>query len=286
MKILVLGATGMLGHTLYRLFSATAGLTAFGSIRNERSLALFDQKLRGNLIAGVDAADINSLIGIFAETAPDVVVNCVGVIKQLKSAKDPLYTIPINALLPHTLARLCQAAGARLIHLSTDCVFRGDKGMYLESDPPDATDLYGRSKLLGEVDYANAITLRTSIIGHELGESKNGLVEWFLSQQGSAKGYTQAVFSGFPTVEIGNVIVNYVLPDTGLHGLYHVASQPINKHDLLQLVARIYGKEITLSEDDTLRINRSLDASRFNAATGYTPPTWVELVMRMKEFGR
>ena len=169
-----------------------------------------------------------------------------------------------------------------MIHVSTDCVFSGDRGGYTESDPPDAQDLYGRSKLLGEVDLPNAITLRTSIIGHELDEvNSHSLIGWFLNQKGTVNGFRRAVFSGLPTVELARVIRDHVLVQPALHGLYHVAAEPINKFDLLQLVAGVYGKTISLQPCDDPVIDRSLDASRFRDATGYSAPSWPELVARM-----
>jgi dTDP-4-dehydrorhamnose reductase len=186
-------------------------------------------------------------------------------------------------MLPHRLARLCDLAGARLVHVSTDCVFSGTKGMYTESDFPDANDLYGRSKYLGEVDYPNAITLRTSIIGHEL-EGARSLLCWFLAQSNSVRGFTKAVFSGVPTVEMARIIRDFVLPRPELHGLYHVSVAPISKYELLKLVAQTYGTLTAIEPSDQVVIDRSLDSTRFRASTGYRPPAWPELVRTMCEF--
>lgn len=284
MKILVVGITGMLGNTFFRYFSDREGVECYGTARSARAPALFSETLRSRIQTGVDAEDFDSIVRAFGDVRPDVVLNAVGLIKQLKSAQDPLAALPVNSLFPHRLARLCAVAGARLVHVSTDCVFSGSKGLYRESDPPDALDLYGRSKLIGEVDYPHCITLRTSIIGHELA-SANALLGWFLAQSGEIKGYSRAVFSGLPTVELARVIDRHVLPRPDLHGLYHVASEPINKLQLLRLFAREYSNEVDIVADDTLVIDRSLDASRFNAATGYAPPPWPELVAQMKNFG-
>ena len=150
-----------------------------------------------------------------------------------------MQAIPINSLLPHRLARLCELSGARLVHISTDCIFAGDKGGYLETDPSDAIDLYGRSKFLGEVSYRNSVTLRTSIIGHEL-QSSHGLINWFLAQDKQCKGFSQAIFSGLPTVVLAGIIRDVVIPNEDLFGVYHVASQPISKYNLLKLVADVY----------------------------------------------
>ena len=282
-KVLVLGASGMLGNAVLRLFASSLGFQVNGSARSATVLQRLPEALRPLVVCGVDVENPDSLMSLFARVQPDVVVNCIGLVKQLTEADDPLQAIPINALLPHRIARLCEVAGARLVHVSTDCVFSGSKGLYRESDPADAKDLYGRSKHLGEVDGAHAITLRTSIIGHELAGA-HGLVGWFLAQQGPVRGYTQAVFSGLPTGELARVIRDHVLPNPALHGLYHVAAAPIAKHDLLRLVANAYGRSNHIAPDDQLRIDRSLDATRFHGATGYVAPPWPELVRRMHEF--
>ncbi|MGN6830458.1 dTDP-4-dehydrorhamnose reductase family protein [Paucibacter sp. M5-1] len=283
-SVLVIGASGMLGNAVLRVFAESPGYTVWGSARSAALLKHLPAALHDRIVTGIDVDNPDSLARLFAVTSPKVVVNCVGLIKQLAEADDPLAAIPINALLPHRLARLCEVAGARLVHMSTDCVFAGTRGSYLETDAPDATDLYGRSKLMGEVDYPNAVTLRTSIIGHELA-SAHGLVGWFLSQTGGVKGFTRAVFSGLPTVELARVIRDHVLPHPELHGLYHVSAAPIDKHTLLTLVAAAYGRSNPITPDDRLVIDRSLDSSRFRSATGYQPPEWPELVQRMRAFG-
>jgi len=283
MRVMVLGVTGMLGNAMFRVLSENPDLAVYGTARNENFRRYFSDDLGRQIVAGVDVENHDSLVKTFVAVKPDVVVNCIGIVKQLADANDPLQAVPINTLLPHRLAVLCQATGARLVHISTDCVFSGAKGNYLESDFPDGSDLYGRSKLLGEVDYPNAITLRTSIVGHEL-SGQRSLLGWFLAQQGSVKGFTQAIFTGFPTVELARVVSDYVLPRPDLHGLYHVATRPINKFDLLKLVAKTYGKDIEIIPSDEWVIDLSLNANRFMDATGYVPPEWPDLVQRMYEF--
>jgi dTDP-4-dehydrorhamnose reductase len=281
--ILVLGAAGMLGNAVLRVFAESPGHSAWGSVRSAASVRLLPAALRDRVISGVDVENVDSLARLFAQVRPDVVINCIGLVKQLAEADDPLQAIPINAILPHRLARMCALIDARLIHVSTDCVFDGRKGLYKEEDPADAQDLYGRSKHLGEVDYPNAVTLRTSIIGHEL-NSAHGLVGWFLAQTTPVRGFTRAVFSGLPTVELARVIRDAVLPKPALHGLYHVSAEPINKYELLRLVAKAYGRDTAITPDDKLVIDRSLDSSRFRTVTGYKPPNWEALVASMREF--
>jgi dTDP-4-dehydrorhamnose reductase len=283
MKVLVLGASGMLGNAVLRLFAQSAGYATVGSARSTSALRLLPADLSDLVICGVDVEHIDSLISLFSKVQPDVVINCIGLVKQLAEADDPLAAIPINSLLPHRLARLCGVACARLVHMSTDCIFSGAKGMYTEDDMSDAKDLYGRSKYLGEVDYPHAITLRTSIIGHEL-SGGHSLVGWFLDQQGGVKGFRRAIFSGLPTVELARVIRDHVIPHPELHGVHHVSADPINKFDLLTLISNVYDKKIDMAADDKFIIDRSLDSSRFREATGYQPQPWPVLVRRMYEF--
>jgi dTDP-4-dehydrorhamnose reductase len=271
----------MLGSSAYRLFASSKGISVTGTARSVRDLGGLPRHDNATIVGGIDATDTDAVIRIFAQEKPDVVINCVGVIKQLAASKDALTSIAINSLFPHRLAQICAAVNARLIQISTDCVFSGDKGGYRESDFPDARDLYGRSKLLGETDYPHAITLRTSIIGHESGRNVS-LIDWFLSQPGPrVSGYRRAIYTGLPTVELARVMRDLVIPNPALNGLWHVSSQPINKFELLKFVGEIYGKRIEIIPDDSVTIDRSLDGSRFNAATGYSAPSWRELVSQM-----
>ncbi len=280
MRILILGTGGMLGSTVFRFFSSDRDHEVFGTARSSSNREFFDLESRQRIHVGVDILEPSSLVRTLASTRPDVVINCIGIVKQLSEAKRPETAIPVNALFPHELANLCRLGGARLIHVSTDCVFSGRKGNYVESDFADADDLYGRSKFLGEICEDDVITMRTSIIGHEL-SGAHGLIDWFLSQSGEVKGFRQAIFSGLPTVELARVIGEHVLSNRMLSGVYHVAASPINKYELLKLVAEQYEKKIRIEPDDTLKIDRSLNAAKFNTAAGYKPPAWTELVRRM-----
>ena len=283
MKVLILGASGMLGNALFRLYSGYSDMEVFGTLRSVNSKSFFPEDLRTNLKCGIDVENMDQLIRIFDVVRPNIVINCIGLVKQVIEANDPLSAIPINSLLPHRIANLCSLVGARFIHLSTDCIFSGSKGFYNEGDVADAKDLYGLSKYLGEVTSDGALTLRTSIIGHEL-QGNRSLVDWFLSQNAPIKGYRKAIFSGLPTVEIGRIIKNYVLPNSEIKGLYNLSAEPINKYDLLKLVSEQYKKNINIIPDDTFRIDRSLDSSRFRLDTGFMPKAWTTLVSEMYEF--
>lgn len=281
MKILVLGISGMLGHTVFREFRNAAEYEVVGTLRSASLLTHFNEVDHPHIRTGIDVLDQDALTSLLVSTRPQVVINCVGLIKQLGNAEDPLAALPLNAMMPHRLAALCKLCDARLIHISTDCVFSGSKGNYREEDVSDAYDLYGKSKYIGELrNHSHAITLRTSIIGHEL-MSNVSLVDWFLSQEKAVKGYRRAIFSGLPTVELARVIRDTVVNRPDLYGLYHVSSDPIAKYDLLKIISHQYKKQIEIEPDDTVAINRSLDSSRFRAESGYQPPSWEELVSRM-----
>jgi len=279
-KVLILGGSGMLGHTLFRYLSEDSRLDVYATVRSAKELSGWLPKdwLR-KVRSDVDVLS-DSLTKVFGEVSPDLVVNCIGVIKQVPKAQDPVATITTNALLPHRIALLCSAIGSRLIHISTDCVFDGEKGGYLEGDNSNANDLYGRTKLLGEVVYPNCITLRTSIIGHEL-QGNYGLVEWFLSQENKVSGFRQVIYSGFPTIELARIIRDYVIPNSEMTGLYHVSSDPISKYELLNLIKVQYGKNVEIKPEDSIRLDRSLDSTRFRSQTGYNPPAWPDLVRGM-----
>jgi dTDP-4-dehydrorhamnose reductase len=273
----------MLGHALmHELPQHLPAMQVRGTVRSVDGLAEpFRTQVASRLTGGVDVLNADSVAAVLDELRPEVVINAVGVIKQAPGVDDAVLTTQINALLPHLLARDCSAVGARLVQISTDCVFSGRTGGYTEADLPDPVDFYGRSKLLGEVS-APHVTLRTSIIGPELRHG-GSLLEWFLSQDGKrVNGFTRAIYSGLPTVELARVIGAVVLPRPELDGVWQVASEPISKYDLLQLVAAEYGWNGTIQRDDVFAIDRSLSQSRFADATGYVAPSWPELVREMR----
>lgn len=280
LRILVLGATGMLGSTIFRAFSEADSFETFGTIRNPDGVGHFAPKHREGIIPRVAVEREADILRALSESRPDIVVNCVGIIKQLPDSSDNLECLAVNSVLPHRLAGYCAAIGARLIHFSTDCVFSGASGNYVESDFADANDLYGRTKYLGELDHPCAVTLRTSIIGHEL-TSSHSLIDWFLNQRDMVKGYRKAIFSGLPAIEIANVLKNFVIPDPELQGLYHLSVDPICKYDLLNLVADVYGKRISIIADNEVAIDRSLNSDRFRDRTGFARKPWAQLVQEM-----
>lgn len=276
MRFLILGGDGMLGHQLHKRLRATheVRVTLRQDAAAYRDCGPFD---RQHAYSGVDVRRTATLLEVLADYRPAVVVNAVGIVKQRADAQASIPSIEINALLPHRLAVLCRAIGARLIHLSTDCVFSGRSGNYRDTSPPDPEDLYGRSKLLGEVQDEHCMTLRTSMIGPEL-RRKSGLLEWFLAQNGTVNGYRNAIFSGFTTLELSRIIERLAVEFPRAHGVYHVSSEPISKYELLLLIKRKLELKVDIVADDEFECDRSLDSSRFRGEFGYTPPSWDTMI--------
>jgi dTDP-4-dehydrorhamnose reductase len=277
---MILGGAGMLGHKLWQTFQPRydTWVTVRSTPSSYRHLELFDEN---RMLGGVDGLEIDALTTALAKVRPDVVVNCIGVIKQLPTAHDSITSLSINSLLPHHLARLCQLNGARLVHISTDCVFSGRRGNYTEEDVSDAEDLYGRTKFLGEVGNKGCLTLRTSIIGRELSTS-SGIVEWFLSQRGnSVYGYTHAVFSGFTTLALGRIISNVIEEHPQLDGIYQVSAEPITKFDLLWGLQDAFNVPVEIKPRSDITIDRTLNSQRFREATGFAPEPWTAMLEEM-----
>lgn len=280
-KILILGANGMLGGSLHRYFSNTHN-TVVGTVRSELASKQLANMGFSNIIKDIEVTNYQLLEDTISELKPDYVFNCIGLIKQLSQSELPVSAIEINSLLPHKLAQICTKYGAKFIHFSTDCVFSGSVGGYVESSLPDAKDLYGRSKLLGEVDYDNHLTLRTSIIGHEL-NSNVSLVDWFLSQSNSVKGFSQAIFSGLPTCYIAEFLDEYVIGNSGLSGLYHLSAEPIDKYSLLLLIKQKYDVELDIIDYPDFVIDRSLNSDNLRELINFKPPQWPELIEKMND---
>ena len=281
--ILVLGINGMLGHKVFEVLSNDNNLNVFGTLRNKNILLKFvAAKFQNNLLEVDAVGNIDKLSNIINKIKPAVVINCIGIIKQSSSCQDYLTTIEVNALFPHKLAKLCSSFSSKLITIATDCVFDGQKiGAYTENDLPTCHDLYGMSKYLGEVNYDNHLTLRTSIIGHEL-FSHVSLLDWFLNEDAdSVLGYTNAIFSGFTTLEFATVLKDKILPIKNLHGLYHFSVNPISKYDLLTTIGKIYKKEIKIIPDSKVKINRALESEKIRRIIKYSPPNWEDLINNM-----
>lgn len=273
MRVLVLGAGGMLGHQLYRTLSAVCETHA--TLRTYdgrvRELGIFDPS---RLHVGVDALDEKAVDGALAKVRPTWVINCVGIIKQLKAADDLESSLAVNALLPHRLARQCNAVDARLIHISTDCVFSGARGNYSETDAADAVDTYGRTKFLGEVVTHGAITVRTSIVGTALTNDVS-LFDWFLSRgAGQVKGFTQAVYTGLTSERLSDELRHIIERGDLPSGLWQISAEKITKYELLARLKEAFDLPTDVIPDDEFRCDRSLSAMKYSDATGFIPPSW------------
>lgn len=273
MRILVFGGDGMLGHALLRAWGERHQL--FATYRADEAAYRGNPATPGvTSLHGVDVRNLQDVVSAVATARPDAVVNAVGIVKQRPTAKESIPSLEVNALFPHRLSEVCKAAGARLVHLSTDCVFSGRKGGYKEGDEADAQDLYGRSKLLGELHEPHCLTLRTSIIGLELSRKKS-LIEWFLAQRGPIKGFRKAIYSGLTTAEMARAIEHLLLREPSIGGLWHLSSAPIDKFDLLtRLQARLKRTDVEIRPDDEFTCDRSLDSSALMNRIGYRVPTW------------
>lgn len=281
MNVLILGATGLLGNAMFRVLSEKEGLRVFGTIRDQRMRQFFSQELSNQLLLVENLEEQAQLVKLFDTVKPNIVVNCTALSKS--NFQDLIKMVSIFSLLPKRLAYLCRLHGVRLVHISTDCVFSGTHGGYKEDDFPDGEGFYSVAKLLGEVDEPGAITLRTSMIGHELA-SKNSLLEWFLSQDEECRGFPKAIFSGFPAVVLAQIIRDEILPRPDLQGIFHLATRPISKFDLLQAISKKYSLSTRIIPDNSVVIDRSLSADKFKQATGYVPPEWPELIDTMYSY--
>jgi dTDP-4-dehydrorhamnose reductase len=276
MRVMVIGATGTLGHRLCLEWAER--FECFGTVRTPVEASVEELLAPTRLVSGISAEEPSTLRSVIETARPEVVVNCVGAVKQAETGQRPIPAIRINSLFPYELAAACRESSVRMIHVSTDCVFSGQRGRYSEQDVPDATDLYGRSKLLGEVSGEGLLTLRTSLIGREL-RSSLGLLEWLISNRGgSVKGFSRAVFSGFTTIALASEIAVLIEEHPALDGIWHLASEPIDKLALLTMLERELELGIEIVPDDSVMIDRSLDSTRLCRATGRQPRRWDEMV--------
>lgn len=282
MRILVIGGSGMLGHKLVQEWKDKFDVwtTLKGDVEDYRRFGIFDQE---KTLGKVDVETFETVEKAVEIVKPDVIFNAVGIIKQLESSKNVIKTLTINSIFPHRLAEIAGKFNSRLINISTDCVFDGKKGNYSEADISNATDVYGKSKNLGEVTGENCLTLRTSIIGREL-QTNHSLVEWFLSNRGSKiRGYVNAVYSGFPTIVLADIIADLIENHQNLSGLYQVSAEPIDKYELLKLINEAYEADVEIEPFEDFYIDRSLDSTKFRQETGFQPASWREMIKQMAD---
>jgi dTDP-4-dehydrorhamnose reductase len=282
-KILIFGANGMLGSELAFYLAKKKNFKTFLTVRKLESITNFKFFKKENIFEKVDATNNFIVEKVIKQIKPDIVVNCIGIIKQNFKNKDLKSIYKVNSFFPKYLSYLSNKYNFRCIHFSTDCVFSGEDKNYAEKDFPDARDYYGISKFLGENMFRNNVIIRTSFIGHNP-NSKKSLLEWFLSQKGSVKGYAKSVFSGFTTYELADLLYKYFLKNKNLNGLYHISSKPISKYELLSIIKKIYEKKIKIVKDIKVVINRSLNSKKFKSITKYKPRSWENMIKDMHKF--
>jgi dTDP-4-dehydrorhamnose reductase len=275
----------MLGSALFKHLSINDNFSVFGASRNLEKIKLFPCSLQKNIFSiSIGLNNLLDLQSIVLKINPDIVINCIGVIKQSPLSESRKTTIEVNALLPHLIAETISKYQSKLIHISTDCVFSGAKGAYREFDESDAVDVYGKSKFLGEISYGGHLTLRTSIIGHEMGSSLS-LLEWFLGQR-KVEGYLRAIYSGVTTLELAKILEQYILPTHEMQGLFHISSKPISKFDLLSIVNKVYQCNTQITPENNFVIDRSLDSRYFQNMTGYEPKDWEQQILELYKFNQ
>lgn len=269
MKLLIFGGNGMAGHMLVDYFSRQNGMEVFYTTRNSK-----DKK--GLLL---DAADDHFVVKMLERIRPDIIINAIGVLNHFAD-QDINNAYHINGFLPHKLRYAADQIGARLIHISTDCVFEGTRGGYQESDKPDGTSNYALTKMLGEVNAPGHLTIRTSIIGPEIRSGGIGLLNWFLWQRGRVTGYRRVLWNGVTTLELAKAI--NVLMYTSLSGIVHLNHpMPVNKYELLLLFREIWGlQQIEVVASDTPVQDRTLLSTRMDM--DYRVPDYPVMMKELK----
>ena len=282
LRIIVLGATGMLGHKLWQHLSTRFPNTFATTRKNLDSYRSEGLVNRSRIIDSIDAEDFAVLRGVMRSVKPDFILNCIGITKRRAEADSPSRTIVLNSLFPHRLVEWGKNNSARVINFSTDCVFNGLQGYYDENSTPNATDLYGKTKALGEIQGENALTLRSSFIGTEL-ENGSELLEWFLSQKGTVKGFAKAIYSGLTVIELCRVVERILVHHPTTNGLYNISSDPITKFDLLMLIRKKLLLDVEVIPYENEFCDRSLNSTKFRNEFKYSPPTWEAMIEELHE---
>lgn len=281
-KILILGASGLIGHKLFEKLGQRFD-EVHGVLHRDRDTFSQCGLFAGdNVIDNVDVSNFERVLSILDTINPDVVLNCVGITKRRPEVKDPLCAINVNSMFPHRLANWAGEHGKRIIHFSTDCVFDGSIGDYTEESPTTGPDAYGQTKALGEIRYDHTLTIRSSFIGREL-DVFSELLEWFIGQDGKTiKGFTRAYYSGVSTIFMSQVVGDIIESHPELNGLLQLSTpQPISKFDLLCVARDAFGMNVEIVPDDDFEIKPTLNGSKLRAAMNLEIPTWPEMMQEL-----
>ena len=283
MKILILGGNGMIGHKIFQVLNEDFKNT-WVLIRKKKRDLPYVNFFNSNIIEGFELEDDKTLFSFLDNFNPDIIINAVGITIRRGVNKKISKSIFINSLLPNLLEDwVDRMPNKRLIHLSTDCVFNGELGSYNEESIPNATDIYGRTKILGEVKGSNTITLRSSMIGREL-ENFTELFEWVISQKGSRiKGFNNAIYSGITTIRMARYIKLIIMNFPKLSGLFNVSSEPISKYNLIKLLNKNFDLNLTIEIENSYKTNKVLDSGKFFNLISLSPPTWEDLIIELKD---
>lgn len=278
MRICILGASGMLGHKLWKSLSVhfpNAYATIRGCRDDYKKFNLF--KNDDQVIEKIDALNFPDFEKVLDKIKPEIILNCIGITKRREEINNLAVSITLNALFPHQLAAWGAKNNAKVVNFSTDCVFDGKIGHYTEESMTSAGDTYGKTKAIGELKEGNTLTLRSSFIGTELLPGSE-LLEWFLAQSGIVRGYRNTSYSGFTTLELCRIVEKLLIDFPQARGLYNISSEPISKFDLLMLIKKKMNLDIEIIPDDNFFCDRSLDSSKFRKEFSYTPPTWEKMI--------
>lgn len=281
MKILILGANGMIGHRVLLEANSQFGTEVYGATRRSLDVFLGNKAFGSNLVENIDVLDWASLENLLHSIRPDVIVNAVGLTLRREKISDLSYAMEINSLYPHKLSNWAAANKSRVIHFSTDCVFGGESGHYTELSLPTAKDNYGKTKFLGEITNNSSLTLRFSCIGQEL-DVKSELLEWFLAQKGKAiRGFTRAMYSGVTSLVVARETCRIISDFKDLTGLYQISSEPISKYDLLLLAKKHFNIDIKIEAFEGFISDKTLVSEKYSAKTGFKCQSWEAMMQEL-----
>lgn len=283
-KVLLLGASGMLGNALFLTIFNSNDFIIKGTLRSKNKKIFSDDIYKNSIIRDLDITNFKKLEKLITKFKPDFIINCIGITNKQILRMPKSIVFKINSLLPLFLSQLSEIKKNKFIHISTDCVFDGKNLEYHEDSFKTATDIYGVTKSIGEEinKSVNSLIIRTSIIGHEI-TKKEGLLEWFLNQKKNVNGYKNVIYSGLTTIELSKIILK-ILKKSKIFGLYQVSSNKISKYNLLLIIQKIYNHDIDIKKNLSNKKKLILNSKKFQRDTGIIVKSWNKQIKEMKKF--